>query len=125
MQTLPLGKRVYAVGDIYGEDEIPWNATFGDRIITDVGIVGETRTFVRPGASEGKRVEVVYVQFDQPGEMNIPDRHTSRWVPRKALCTSRFGHVCNGAKEPCVFCGYQPASDREKETAREAVHQSK
>ncbi len=116
MQTLPVGKRVFAVGDIYGDEENPWNANFGDRIVTDTGIAGETRTFFPASTSEERRVEVVYVQFDQPGGTNVPDRYTSRWVPRKALCTSRFGHVFD-AETPCVFCGYQPSSDKVEQQA--------
>ncbi len=111
MQVLTPGKRVFAVGDIYSDEETPWNANFGDRVVTDVGLAGETRTFFPAGASEGTRVDFVYVQFDQPSGTNIPDRHTSRWVPRKALCTSRFGHLYDAGK-PCIFCGYEPVSDK-------------
>ncbi len=117
MQPLTLGKRVFVVGDIYGNAETPSDSNFGDRIVTDAGIAGETRAFDPASTSEGERVEVVYVQFDQPDGTNIPDRHTSRWVPRMALCTSRFGHVCHDVGKPCVFCGYQPPSNKVEEEA--------
>lgn len=111
MQPLTLGKRVFAVGDIYGNEATRWDANFGDRIVTDTGITGETRILVPTVTPDGKTGEVVYVQFDQPDGRSVPDRHTSRWVPRKALCTSRFGHVSNDVGTPCLFCGYQPSSD--------------
>jgi hypothetical protein len=111
MHTLDPGKRVFAVGDIYGDEETPWNANFSDQIVTDTGIAGETRTFFQSSTSEEKRVELVYVQFDQSGGAKIPDRYTSRWVPRRALCTSRFGHLCN-VGEPCVFCGYELSCEK-------------
>ncbi len=106
MKTLAPGKRVFAVGDIYGDEETTWNTTFGDQIVTDTGIAGETRTFA-PAASTRRAIEVVYVQFDRPDGTNTPDRHTSLWVPRKALCTSRFGHASNEPGNPCIFCGYE------------------
>ncbi len=64
MQPISVGKRVFAVGDIYGDEENPWKANFGDRVVTDTGIADGTRTFFPAGTSEEKRVEVVYVQFD-------------------------------------------------------------
>ncbi len=110
MQSLAR-KRVFAVGDIYDAEDTGWNTNFGDNIVTDTGTAGESRRFVPTVAAGEKTVEVVYVQFDQPDGTNVSDRHTSRWVPRKALCTSRFGHVSNDLGKPCVFCGYQPSSD--------------
>ncbi len=111
MQALTLGKRVFAVDDIYTDEEFIGNANSGDRIVTNTGIVGETRILVPTVAPEGKGVQIVYVQFDQPDGTNIPDHHTSRWVPRKAICTSRFGHVSDEIGHPCVFCGYEESSE--------------
>lgn len=120
MKALALGMRVFAVGDIYGDEETTWNTTFGDRIVTDTGIAGETRTFV-PAAAKGRAIEVVYVQFDRPDGTNAPDRHTSRWVPRKALCTSRFGHVSNEPGNPCIFCGYESSDKSQAEAVSEPM----
>ncbi len=101
-----LGKRVFAVGDIYGDRDAEWDANAGDKIVTDTGIAGESRMLLSTITPDRKTEELVYVQFDQPDGTNIPDRHTSRWVARKALCTSRFGHA-NDLGKPCVFCAYQ------------------
>ena len=115
MQPLTPGKRFFAVGDLYGDEETTWNTNFGDRIVTDTGLAGETRVFVPPAGRTA--IEVVYIQFDQPDGTNIPDRHTSRWVPRGALCTSRFGHVHKDPGKPCVFCGYEPLDQAVAEAA--------
>ncbi len=120
MQPLTPGKRVFAVADIYGDDQTTWNTNFGDRIVTDTGLAGETRVFVPP-APDRTAIEVVYVQFDQPDGTNIPDRHTSRWVPRKALCTSRFGHVYNDPGKPCVLCAYESSNKSLAETVSEPM----
>ncbi len=120
MQPLAPGKRVFAVGDIYSDEETAWNTNFGDRIVTDAGLAGETRAFVSP-TPDRRAIEVVYVQFDQPDGTNIPDRHTSRWVPRGALCASRFGHVYNHPERPCVFCGYESSDKAVAKAASESM----
>ena len=106
--VLTSGERVFAVADIYGDDASVFDANIGNAIVTNTGIAGEIRLFTPSGVAEGKRVEAVYVQFDQLDGTNISDRHTAGWVPRKAVCTSRFGHVGETGM-PCVFCGYKAA----------------
>ena len=99
------GQRVFAVGDIYGDHATVRENSIGDQIATSAGTAGELRKFVLSDSADASRVEAVYVQFDQPDGRNVPDRHTAGWVPRKAVCTSRFGHVSDPG-QPCVFCGY-------------------